>query len=127
MIVLLFFIGFLIGLMAFGYRVLILSDIPVSYTTSEAVTAQISFFIASAMLLIALVSLKNRIGLGITAIIFTFSFLFNIQVIPSMVQGTNSNSSIVQLELAPVLHLGLLLLVNVYLLIQNWKQKLVLK
>ncbi|QDP41240.1 hypothetical protein [Radiobacillus deserti] len=113
--------GYVTGGIAFGYKTLILSDIPVSFTTAEALIAQILFFIASGVLLIALLSFQTRIGLGITIWVLTFTLLFNSQVIRSEMWEAGTNSSAEQLQLSPVLHVSLLLLVNVYLFIINRK------
>ncbi|KGP73835.1 hypothetical protein [Pontibacillus yanchengensis] len=113
-------IGFLVAFVAFAYNGLILSDIPISYTTSEAITSQVFFFIATGLLLIGLHSIQSNLGRSITASIFILAFLFMVQVVWGGALDATSNSSVVQLQLAPVLHVGLLLLVNVYLLIKNW-------
>lgn len=124
LIVVLFFLGFSTGIFSFGYRVLILGDIPVSYTTSEALVAQISFFISTLLLLFALVSSNHKIVRYVTAGIFTLVFLFHLNVFPNSDMWESSyDSSIAQLELAPVLHAGLLMIFNYFLIVQQLLNK----
>ncbi|WP_270181174.1 hypothetical protein [Alkalihalobacillus sp. CinArs1] len=113
--------GCLVGLMAFGYKMLILSDIPVSFTTTEAIWSQTFFFVSTLLLAIALMSLKSKLGRGISLGVLVLIFLFNLLVLKTDI--TNDSAAVAQLQLAPVLHIGFLVVINLFLLMDREKRR----
>lgn len=113
--------GFLFGFISFGYKMLILSDIPISFTSSEALFSQILFFVSTLFITFSLISLKSNRGRGISLGILTIALSFNLLVFGTDL--TNATPAVAQLQLAPVLHLGFLVVLNLFLLFKSWNNK----
>ena len=114
-------LGLLLGIVSFGYKMLILSDIPISFTTSEAIFSQLLFFVSTMFITLSLTSLKSTNGRSISLGILIFVFSFNLLVLGTDL--TNDPPAVAQLQLAPVLHLSFLVVLNLFLLIKNWNNK----
>ncbi|WP_273852129.1 hypothetical protein [Guptibacillus spartinae] len=114
-------LGLLLGIVSFGYKMLILSDIPISFTTSEAIFSQLLFFVSTMFITLSLTSLKSIDGRSISLGILIFVFSFNLLVLGTDL--TNDPPAVAQLQLAPVLHLAFLVVLNLFLLIKNWNNK----
>lgn len=113
-------LGFLIGILAFAYKMLILSDIPVSFSTSEAFFAQVLFLIATTFVSFGIPAVNSNLGRVITAGFIMLALLFNLPVFQTPL--FDHRASVALLQITPVLHLSFLTLLSLYLLIRSWKQ-----
>ncbi len=113
-------LGLLFGLISFSYKMLIISDIPVSFTTTEALFSQLLFFIATLFFALFLASIKKNSVKGISIGFLILAFSFNLLVFRTDL--ANDSPALVQLQIAPVLHLGFLVVLNLFLLIKNWNK-----
>ncbi|MCA0969711.1 hypothetical protein LCM20_03770 [Halobacillus litoralis] len=112
--------GVALGILAFSFRTLILSDIPVSFSAPEGMTALLLLFSATAVLSITLLFLKTNIGFGIMTMLFSLALFFTLQVLKTDLK--NDPPAIAQLQLEPVLHSAFLLLFTITLWFRNRKK-----
>ncbi|RWZ59060.1 hypothetical protein EQV77_08910 [Halobacillus fulvus] len=110
--------GIILGVIAFAYNMLILSDIPVSFETDEAMTSQFLFFLATAMIGTGVIMMNNQKLLGGLFIFISFGFVLQLQVLGVLIDG--ESAAVPMLQLAPLLHTGLLLLLNAASMLQSW-------
>ncbi|QST00320.1 hypothetical protein IMZ31_01590 [Pontibacillus sp. ALD_SL1] len=115
-------LGFITGILAFAYKMLILSDIPVSFSTSEALVAQMLFFIATTFISFGILAVRSNLGRVIAAGFIMLALLFNLSVFQTPL--FDHRASVAFLQMTPILHLSFLTLLSLYLLIRNWKQPL---
>ncbi|KGP89986.1 hypothetical protein N780_07600 [Pontibacillus chungwhensis BH030062] len=115
-------LGFLTGIFAFAYKMLILSDIPVSFSNSEAFVAQVLFFTSTTFISFGILAVKSDLGRVIAAGFIMLALLFNLPVFHTPL--FDHMASVAFLQITPILHLSFLTLLSLYLLIRNWKQPL---
>lgn len=102
------------------YKLIITSDIPVSYSTSEAVIVQVLFSLSTLMFLLTANTFSSNKPRIIMAIIFCLLFIIKWHIIDNYYKGAEYfHSSFAQLETSILLSLGILILFNFYLVLQN--------
>ncbi|MCA0992124.1 hypothetical protein [Pseudalkalibacillus hwajinpoensis] len=70
----------LFGLISFRYKMVIISDILVSFTTTEALFSQLLFFIATLFIALSLASIKTNSVKGMSLGFLILAFPFNLLV-----------------------------------------------
>jgi hypothetical protein len=108
----LFAVGYCLGILAFFYQVFISSDIPISFTTTEALLVQIVNFISTFIILVAYFSPNNKILHYIMLVFITIALV--VQIIINRNIMLHEQPAVAILSLAPILHLSLLLLTLIY-------------
>ncbi|PWU70176.1 hypothetical protein DLJ74_01555 [Gracilibacillus dipsosauri] len=108
----LFVVGYCLGILVFLYQVFISSDIPISFTTTEALQVQILHFISTFFIFVAYFSSNNKILHYIMLGFITIALV--IQIIINRNMMLHEQTAVVILSLAPLLHLSLLLLTLIY-------------
>ncbi|MGE6517609.1 hypothetical protein [Lysinibacillus sphaericus] len=97
---------------AFAYRLLITSDIPVSYAIDEAITLHVLVFISTLLYICgSIIGSRNAIRYTIMAVLTLFTVL-NIYLLD--MDTEYFNSSYAQIAIAFILHPLLVILVNIF-------------
>lgn len=112
-------LGVLCAGFATFYRLLITSDIPVSYTISEGLVVQIMFGISTIFFLFASSSLKSNKGKNIIASLFSLLFVWNISMFTIHTDADYYDSSYAQLQLSSLLNSGIVMFFNYYLIVKS--------
>lgn len=117
--------GFCMGFIAFAYKTLIMSDIPISFTVSEALFAHVLFLIATALICISLSTLPSNAGRGMITGSLILTIPLNLLLLPTNLPGDKAGVAL--LQLAPVLHACFLSAAGIYLFIANWRRPIPLQ
>ena len=117
----LFILGSAVGLLTFMLQTITLSDIPVKFTAAEAIVIQILYFVSTLLLVFGIISIPSRAGNGAAILIFTAVFLFNINVLDRQMWKASYDPALVQLQLAPVLHVGAVIAVALFMFLLHWR------
>lgn len=118
-IIVLFALGILCRISASFIRFVITSDIPVSYTASEALTVQIIYVISTIFFLFALSIFQTNKARIVTGGMFALMFVFGIIVFNLHMDGEYYNSSYAQLQISSLLNSALLMVYSFFLVIKS--------
>lgn len=118
-IIVLLTLGILCRISASFIRFVITSDIPVSYTASEALTVQIIYAISTIFFLFALSIFQTNKGRIVTGGLFALLFIFGIMIFNIYMDGEYYNSSFAQLQISSLLYSALLMVYSFFLAIKN--------
>ncbi|GKV55213.1 hypothetical protein NCCP2222_11600 [Sporosarcina sp. NCCP-2222] len=118
-----FLLGSFVGFVTFMLQTVVLSDIPVSFTATEALVIQILYFVSTFLLMGGVLLIPSRVGYGVALLLFTAVFLFNIQVFDRRMLHASYDPALLQVQMAPVLHLGLVILFTLFLFVLQWVKK----
>ncbi|MCG3087937.1 hypothetical protein [Sporosarcina cyprini] len=120
-----FILGSFVGFVTFVLQTVMLSDIPVSFTATEALVIQVLYFVSTLLLMGGVLLIPSRVGYGVALLLFTAVFLFNIQVFDRRMLHDSYDPALLQIQMAPVLHVGLVILFTLFLFVLQWvKQRL---
>ncbi|MDW7682867.1 MAG: hypothetical protein SCK29_01960 [Bacillota bacterium] len=117
-------LGILFGGIGILYRLLITSDIPISYSTSEAITVHIMIAISTFLFFIASSNLKNnksRIIMGFVFLLLFFLDLFILLIY--QLRSVFFTSSFAQLETSSILSYGMISAFNFYQMLKEKIEK----
>ncbi|QTD39942.1 hypothetical protein [Sporosarcina sp. Te-1] len=118
-----FVLGSLIGFVTFMLQTIMISDIPVSFTATEALVIHILYFVSTLFLICGVISIPSRAAYGVALLLLTAVFLFNIQVLDRRMFHAGYDPALLQIQLAPVLHLGFVLIVALFMMILQWRRQ----
>lgn len=118
-----FILGSFVGFVTFVLQTVMLSDIPVSFTATEALVIQVLYFVSTLLLMGGVLLIPSRVGYGVALLLFTAVFLFNIQVFDRRMLQDSYDPALLQIQMAPVLHVGLVILFTLFLFVLQ-KQRL---
>ncbi|MBB4824569.1 hypothetical protein HNO89_001793 [Sporosarcina luteola] len=116
-------LGNLVGFITFMLQTLMLSGNPVSFTATEALVIHVLYFVSTLLLICGVISTPSRAGYGVALLLFTAVFLFHIQVFDRRMFHAGYDPALIQLQLAPVLHLGFVLIVAFFMMILQWRRQ----
>ncbi|MBX0356782.1 hypothetical protein [Halobacillus sp. Nhm2S1] len=108
-------LGFFVAGIAIFYKWLITSDIPVSYTSAEAMTTHVMFTLSTGLFLIASVVFNDRNGNLLLGVLFSFIFIANIAIFKHHLGAEYYDHSFVQLQGSSILYSGIVMVFNFYL------------
>ncbi len=98
---------------------LITSDIPVSYSTSEALVVHILFFISTIFFLLSSILYQSNKARILTGVLFALMFTYSIIIFISWIGADYYNASFAQLKITSLLNSGLIMVFNFFLVIKS--------
>lgn len=114
LIIILLSLGIISGGIANIFRFVITSDIPISYSSSEAITVQILFSLSTLLFLLASSTFRNNKPRIIAGIVFLLLFIIDIFIFKSHLGAEYFDSSYAQLQVSSLVSTGILILFNFY-------------
>ncbi|WP_226577446.1 hypothetical protein [Halobacillus litoralis] len=112
-------LGVISGGSGFLYRMLITSDIPVTYSISEALAVHVLFALSAVCFLIGSSLLQTLKENAVAGMCFAFILIVNLLFLSVHIGAEYFNSSFAQLELSSLLYSSVVLLYNGYLIINQ--------